>query len=273
ESNTASGIRATVGGGFGNIASGDYYTTVGGGKFNHATTHAATVGGGKDNKASDEYATVGGGSDNSASGAWATVGGGQSDTASETYATVGGGYGNTASGWYATVGGGSENIASGLYATVGGGNKNAAHGDYSFAAGRRAKVLDTHHGTFIWADHTDAAFFSTGQDQFLIRAEGGVGIGTNSPSEELHVVGDIYCTGKLTSDGGNDPPYVLYNKETRKAIVKRVADEVPKDKLEGAVLFWNGDKMQFEVYLPAEGEFRDLQGDLLARTSELTIGR
>lgn len=96
-----------------------------------------------------------------------------------------------------------------------------------------------------------------------------LGIGTTSPSEELHVVGDIYCTGKLTSDGGNDPPYVLYNKETRKAIIERVAHEVPKDKLDGAVLFWNGDEMRFEVYMPERGEFRDLQGNLLATVSEL----
>jgi hypothetical protein len=96
-----------------------------------------------------------------------------------------------------------------------------------------------------------------------------LGIGTTSPSEELHVVGDIYCTGKLTSVGGNDPPYVLYNKETRKAIIERVAHEVPKDKLDGAVLFWNGDEMRFEVYMPERGEFRDLQGNLLATVSEL----
>jgi hypothetical protein len=44
-----------------------------------------------------------------------------------------------------------------------------------------------HHGTFVWADHTDADFQSTGTDQFLIRAAGGVGIGTNAPATQLHV--------------------------------------------------------------------------------------
>lgn len=105
----------------------------------------------------------------------------------------------------------------------------------------------------------------------LIITDGGnVGIGTTSPTSKLHVVGDIHCTGKLTSDGGNDPPYVLYDKETRESIRERVAKEVPKDKLDGAVLFWNGEDLRFEVYLPERGEFRDLQGNLLAKVAELS---
>jgi hypothetical protein len=38
------------------------------------------------------------------------------------------------------------------------------------------------------------------------------------------------------------------------------------------VLFWNGDDLRFEVYLPQRGEFRDLLGNLLAKTSMLDIG-
>ncbi len=101
-----------------------------------------------------------------------------------------------------------------------------------------------------------------------VDVSGKVGIGTTNPTEELHVVGDIYCTGKLTSEGGNDPPYVLYNKETRQAIAERIAEEVPEDKRDGAVLFWNGDELRFEVYLPQKGEFRDLQGNLVGELSE-----
>lgn len=41
--------------------------------------------------------------------------------------------------------------------------------------------------------------------------------------------------------------------------------EVPEEKLDGAVLFWNGDESRFEVYLPSAGEFRDLMANLLAR--------
>jgi hypothetical protein len=112
---------------------------------------------------------------------------------------------------------------------------------------------------------------STWGDLFL--GSGNVGIGTTYPTHDLHVVGDIYCTGKLTSDGGNDPPYVLYDFETRRAIVERVAREVPEAKRSGAVLFWNGEESRFEVYLPVQGEFRDLMGNLLAEVEELHAER
>jgi hypothetical protein len=78
-------------------------------------------------------------------------------------------------------------VASGLSSTIPGGRDNLAAGDYSFAAGHRAKANDN--GAFVWADSTDADFSSTGENQFLIRASGGVGIDTNSPNQLL-VVGD-----------------------------------------------------------------------------------
>ena len=176
------------------------YCTVGGGFFNSATGGSATTGGGFGNSADTSYATVGGGWDNAASGVSSTVAGGHSNIADESFATVGGGYDNTASGRsatvgggysnsagnnYATVAGGRDNTASGYSAAVGGGRGNIAGGNYSFACGRRANAI--HSGTLVWADTTDADFTSTGNNQFLIRASGGVGIGTNSPDERLHV--------------------------------------------------------------------------------------
>jgi hypothetical protein len=101
---------------------------------------------------------------------------------------------------------------------------------------------------------------------------------TNAQGDGIHVTnaggyagyfnGDLYCTGKLTSDGGNDPPYVLYNNETRDSIIKRVANEVPNDKLDGAVLFWNGEKMRLEIYLPSKGEFRDILGNIISENKD-----
>jgi len=190
--NAASGSCATVGGGLGNQAEAQYATIAGGGRSdptdpatgNRVTDDYVTVGGGGNNQAGNAnadltdaiYATVGGGYDNTASGGDATVGGGGANTASGHSATVGGGRGNTASGHSATVGGGYGNTASGHSATVGGGRNNTAQGDYSFAAGQRAKA--NHQGAFVWADSTDADFTSTADDQFLVRASGGVRLTT-----------------------------------------------------------------------------------------------
>ncbi|NJP04919.1 MAG: hypothetical protein HC837_04455, partial [Chloroflexaceae bacterium] len=100
------------------------------------------------------------------------------NAASGINSTVGGGVSNAVSGFAATVGGGSSNTASGNYATVGGGVFNEAIGSYSFAAGRQAKANNL--GAFVWADSTNADFTSTADNQFAVRATGGVRFVTNS---------------------------------------------------------------------------------------------
>ncbi|MCH7574484.1 MAG: tail fiber domain-containing protein [Candidatus Marinimicrobia bacterium] len=182
---------------------------IGGSSANSVTNVAAgaTISGGgnsvEPNRVTDSYGTVGGGRNNRAGdGAgtpsdrlYATVAGGILNIASGTAATVGGGSANTASNSYASVGGGVNNTASGIYATVPGGRLNTAAGFASLAAGFRAKA--NHVGSFVWADSTDTDFASTGEDQFLIRASGGVGIGTASPSNALSVSGSADFSGTL----------------------------------------------------------------------------
>jgi len=191
----------TVGGGFDNEASGSN-ATVGGGGSNAAGGSNATVGGGASNTASGSSATVGGGASNTAGFSDATVGGGEDNTAANNGATVGGGNSNTASGIDASVSGGRSNDASGDYSTVPGGFNNTASGDYSFATGQLAKA--EHNGAFVWADNSNSGFLaSTAANQFLVRAAGGVGIGTNSPSSPLTVAGAIESTtgGIVFPDG------------------------------------------------------------------------
>ncbi|MGA7306931.1 MAG: hypothetical protein WBW88_18830 [Rhodothermales bacterium] len=124
------------------------------------------------NSVADDFGTIGGGLGNTA-GSHATVGGGSNNTADGSDATIAGGYGSEASGTYATVTGGRDNVALGRY---------------SFAAGRRAKA--NHGGTFVWSSEPSGLdFASTGINQFLIRASGGTGIGTNNPgSHALSVI-------------------------------------------------------------------------------------
>jgi|SRR5665213_1493853 len=188
---TASGTDySVVAGGFGNTASGGT-ATVAGGDVNTAGGDQSAVGGGGGNSASGKNATVAGGLDNSASGIGAFVGGGGYDGFSPA--------GNTASGNASVVSGGLDNLAGGYDATVPGGFQNTASGAYSFAAGRRAKA--NHDGAFVWADSTDADFASTANNQFLIRASGGVGIGTTTPAATLEVNGSAQVDGSLTVGG------------------------------------------------------------------------
>lgn len=205
--NQAKGTRATIGGGRDNVVTGllgtisggstntatQVLTTVGGGGNNDATFWGATVGGGSDNKASGQYSTIAGGNFNEASLTACTVGGGSANKASDIYSTVAGGYGNEARGYAATVGGGIENTAgAGSSSTVPGGEANTAAGRWSLAAGQRAQA--NHDASFVWSDSTTISpdfFASTGPNQFLIRASGGVGIGTSSPSALLDVAGSM----------------------------------------------------------------------------------
>ena len=107
------------------------------------------------------------------------------------FGTVGGGRQNNRWG-DATVGGGFQNTC-GYAATVPGGILNSAAGFSSFAAGFRAKA--NHTGAFVWADSTDADFPSTANNQFLIRASGGVGIGTTAPGQLLQVGDQTLASG------------------------------------------------------------------------------
>ncbi|MGC8990395.1 MAG: hypothetical protein ACP5MD_09760, partial [Verrucomicrobiia bacterium] len=177
--NLVASDHATIGGGLENmILSGAHSATVGGGAGNQIQPGAA-------------YATVGGGVDNriGTNSIAAAIAGGGDNTASGDSAVVSGGYGNTASGRNATVAGGLVNTASGDFATVPGGEHNLAAGVSALAAGRKAEAL--HDGAFVWADSTDEYFRSTGANQFIIRAGGGVGINTNHPQSALHVAGTI----------------------------------------------------------------------------------
>jgi hypothetical protein len=154
------------------------------------------------NRVEADFGTVSGGAGN---GIWgtnssaATIAGGRLNRIDGAYlSTIGGGYDN----WIATgahlstIGGGESHFiqAGMLYATIPGGYRNRVAGDYSFAAGNRAKA--NHAGTFVWADSTAADFTSTAANQFLIRANGGVGIGTATPDSNLHVK-------NLASNGGS----------------------------------------------------------------------
>jgi phage head maturation protease len=201
-----SGVRgATIAGG--GTLSGNVDPDLTGAAPNQVTDHYGVVGGGSGNSAGNgfgtlidaAFATVAGGQSNRASDEFATVGGGSVNAAIGEFSTVSGGRFNTAVSSGSAIGGGDNNEARGSNATVPGGAANCAGGVYSFAAGRNAKVRPAvapvvgacsslpsypggngDQGTFVWGDSQAANFVSTGPNQFLVRADGGVMINTNT---------------------------------------------------------------------------------------------
>ena len=216
--NTATGIGATIGGGG---APRD-----GGGSLSSAYKQAAngnfsTISGGLGNTASANYGHVGGGFFNVASGnESSTVAGGRDNMATGSWSSIGGGSGNNAVATTSTISGGAGNKAAGVASTVSGGASNCAGGNYSWAAGRFATVrpgntgsppdcgansgdFDGDEGTFVWADAVGGEFASTGPNQFLVSAAGGMAINTNTPAAgtSLTVAGNTSLQGNTDTTG------------------------------------------------------------------------
>jgi len=178
QNNRAQAASSTVAGGTGNTASGAA-SSVGGGTNNSATGEHATVGGGFQASANGFASVVAGGSGVTINADFGSLGGGVFNLVDGIGGTISGGQANRAS-VYANVGGGENNRAIGDHATVPGGRDNLASGTSSLAAGRRASA--GHNGAFVWADSQNLDFSSTGANQFLVRAQGGAAINSNSPA-------------------------------------------------------------------------------------------
>lgn len=158
---------------------------------------AAIVGGANNTVSDSAYAaSIGGGAANTIqyTAQWTSIGGGSQNliATQASHAVISGGGQNTVQSYarYGAIGGGVQNTIqpNGQYGTIPGGRNNSAAND-AFAAGRRAKA--NHTGAFVWADSTDADFASTANNQFLVRATGGIGINTNNPQSALHVAGTV----------------------------------------------------------------------------------
>jgi hypothetical protein len=109
-------------------------------------------------------------------------------------------YPNIVSGDFGSIGGGFGNTAANG-GTVPGGAFNIAGGENSFAAGTSASA--TNDGTFVWSDDASGTFSSSAKNQFLVRAGGGMGIGTSqTPPGGLRV-----DSGGLAVTGASSPHY------------------------------------------------------------------
>ena len=231
------------GGGYNSIQTNAYFSVLGGGDDNSIQTNAdhSILGGGTYNsiQANADHSILGGGEYNSiqANADHSVLGGGVQNSiqSSADGSVLGGGYYNSIQtnaessflgggahnsiqpyAFSSFLGGGEYNICAAEDATVPGGAHNVAAGDNSFAAGHRAKA--NHQGAFVWADSTEADFASTGNDQFLIRAAGGVGIGKNNPGAALDVSGSITASGRIGI--GNGAPAFPLNVTAPQAVAR-----------------------------------------------------
>ena len=214
------------------------WSVIGGGEFNTNSSSYSTIGGGKNNtiEIANQYSTIGGGVQNRiwTNAFYSTIAGGVNNSIQGTstvsvisggwlntaqsnahLAFIGGGLGNSVSGIGAVITGGGAvaasngnyyyypNRASGISSVIPGGAGNLAAGDYSFAAGWRAKA--TNNGAFVWADTQNTDFYSTTNDQFNVRAQGGVRFETSGAGFTVDgqpVVAGVVGTGQLSG------PYV-----------------------------------------------------------------
>lgn len=98
----------------------------------------------------------------------------------------------------------------------------------------------------------------------------------SAPSEMLdvtgnaHISGNLVVDGKVTGTGGFDPPYTLFDANTREEVRARVLYEVPVDKQTGGAQYWNNNLHRMEVYVASEDKYYTVAGTLIAFTPTLT---
>ena len=190
EENSIIANHGSITGGLGNEVIAEFGTIAGGGRSeiydpntrNKVTDEYGAIAGGGNNLAGSDnddhidarYASVGGGLGNEARSYASIIAGGSNNIADSDsgWTTVSGGRSNNATGSNSTICGGRYNSVSGYAATVAGGSYNSAAGNHSFAAGQKAKA--NHRGSFVWADYSGGDFVSTTDNEFRIRASGGM---------------------------------------------------------------------------------------------------
>jgi hypothetical protein len=122
------------------------------------------------------------------------------------HCAIGGGLANQIhGGTQSAISGGGNNQITGSWSTIAGGQYNLVSGNYSFVAGQDARTFNN--GTFVWADSTPGTFSSTGDNQFCIKAQGGIQLaaGTSmffgtSTRQMLNLFGIQYGIGVQSGD-------------------------------------------------------------------------
>ncbi len=142
-----------------------------------STAVGATISGGgaalTANAVLDNFGVIGGGLNN-------LVGTDDGNPANAVAAVVSGGNSNVAAAAYSSIGGGHSNtiLSTAIGASIPGGAFNTVSAPFSMSAGVRAKALHT--GSFVWGDTQAADLSTTKNNQFIVRASGGIWLGDDS---------------------------------------------------------------------------------------------
>lgn len=70
-----------------------------------------------------------------------------------------------------------------------------------------------------------------------------------------------------------DPAGVLYDLQTRQQIIDTIKLTIPPEKQGGALVFFNKDTKSLETYIPGEGKFYDLQGNLVFTMPSIDVAK
>ncbi len=189
-------------------------SVIGGGMQNQIDNYStkSAISGGENNRIAggSSASAINGGSSNQIdnSSSQSVINGGSSNQINNSsyQSAIGGGSGNVISGTapFAVIGGGASNrIDGGIFATVPGGTNNIAKGNYSLAAGAGARA--NHQGTFVWGDATNLPINSSGDNQFIIRANGGFAFVTTTGAYTPTIGSGVFITtttgASLSSSG------------------------------------------------------------------------
>ena len=194
--NQVAGDRSVIIGGYENTVTGTSSVILAG--DNSLVSGSESIASGDDNIVSGASSAIIGAVDSEVSDNRSFIGGGHRNLVSNDHGAIIAGADNEVTSRYSVIAGGEDNLASGTRSFIAAGRDNFIDGSTSFAGGRAAHAL--HDGTFVWSDSSTDAFASTGDDQFLVRADGGVGFG-RTPSDYFEIQSPF---GVIPGDGAEE---------------------------------------------------------------------
>ncbi len=146
----------------------------------------------------------------------------------------------------AILGGINNKVNGGNFGVILGGNSNEMNANSGLSAGFGSKV--NHKGGWVWNDASDLfnpanSLATTDDNQFLIRAVGGVGIGTNAPASPIHIKGEGTSNGSIA--GSNEVVLTIEPNDTS-SDVAAVINKLSSTK-EAALIFATDGQPEFDI--------------------------